>query len=48
MPDGSEKLTGKARYSAGVLEYKKQKDSSKLHSPEKEFYDKLSILDIYE
>ena len=23
MPDGSEKLTGKARYSAGVLEYKK-------------------------
>ena len=23
MPDGSEKLTAKARYSAGVLEYKK-------------------------
>ena len=31
-----------------VLEYKKQKDSSKLNAPEKEFYDKLSILDIYE
>ncbi len=31
-----------------VLEYKKQKDSSKLNAPEKEFYEKLSILDIYE